>query len=632
MFSVKNIIVSGNAIKTAFTGYYTAYYALIGIMICLLIFFSYIISKHIVSQLEALTKHIALAKEDRAGNASINLHNPTVEIKHIYEAFRDVISQLSTREAQRDKALQEAGESLKRYQELADMLPQSIFETNAWGNYTYVNKAWYNNFGYSEKDLDEGLNLIETLISGSRDDILGAEKIENSYFVAIRKNGARFPASVYSDNIIINGEITGRRGIIIDITDRIKFIDNLQKETRRAKTADELKSSFLANMSHEIRTPVNSIVGFSNLLAVEQIPDIQKKDFVSYIRSSSEVLLNLIDDIIDIAKIEAGELKINKKECEIKTLFEELLRIFNEVKTNCKKDHLNLICKPDRNIPDLVFRTDPFRLKQILINLISNAIKFTEKGYIEFGYNIREEKVVEFYVRDTGVGMTRSELDLIFERFKRSNSPEKKNIAGTGLGLAISRNLVQLLGGEMWVDSEPLRGTVFFFTLPYLKASSAEALTENTYITEESYNWKGKTILIAEDDLISFNFLRQLLLKTQVSIVRASTGIEAVEFCRSRGKVDLVVMDIQMPEMSGTEATKRIKDMFPDLPVIAQTACAMAGDREKIKLAGCDDYISKPVDIKKFLSMLNYWLKSRAETSAGGSNIKPSLNPVNRTI
>jgi PAS domain S-box-containing protein len=572
--------------------------------------FSYMTSKHIVSHLEALTNYIStLAKNHLDSSPSIDLHNSALEIKQIYHEFRHLLSQLKIWEKQRDKALKNAEDTQQRYQELADMLPQSVFETNSFGNYTYVNKAWYNAFGYTPADLDEGLNLIETLISESnQEDILGQRKIENSNFIAIRKNSSKFPASIYTDNIVRDGKIAGRRGIIIDITDRVNYIKTLQQETSKAKTSDELKSSFLANMSHEIRTPMNSIIGFSNLLASEQIPEIQKKDFTHYIRTSSEILLNLVDDIIDIAKIEAGELKVVKKDCELNALGGELLSTSLETRKRFNKQHLQLNFKPDALYPEIFLKTDPFRLRQILVNLINNALKFTEKGSVNFGYSVHEDSQIEFYVKDTGPGLSRDELDMIFERFKRAQRSEEKNIAGTGLGLAISKNLVQLLGGEMWVDSTAGIGTTFLFTLPYLRSTVLPADRHDQYPRETEYNWQGKTILITEDDHTSFEFLRELLRKTNAEIIHASTGKQAVEIVRSLDKIDLVIMDIQLPEMNGLEATKLIKNLNNRLPVIAQTAYAMAGDNEKMKKAGCDDYIPKPLDIKQMMATINHYL------------------------
>jgi PAS domain S-box-containing protein len=580
------------------------------LIICLSVVFSYAAARYTVSHLEALTNYISILSRNQEDHAHpIDLHNSAREIKQIYREFRNLLSQLKIWERQRDKALKSAKDTQQRYQELADMLPQSVFETNLLGNYTYVNKAWYKAFGYTPQDLEEGLNLIETLIPESdREKILGQEKIENSTFQAIRKDGKRFPVSVYTDNIIKDGKMDGRRGIIVDITDRFNYIRSLQQETSKARTSDELKSSFLANMSHEIRTPMNSIIGFSNLLTSDQIPDVQKKDFVNYIRTSSEILLNLVDDIIDIAKIEAGELKIVKKECEIYGLGRELLTMSQESKKKFNKQQLELIFRPDPDRQELLLKTDGFRLRQILINLINNAIKFTEKGSVEFGFTVKDDRFIEFYVKDTGVGLTRSELDVIFERFKRTRRSVEKNIAGTGLGLAISKNLVQLLGGEMWVDSTPGNGTMFLFTIPYLKITRLPSEAENNMEKATQYNWNWAGILIAEDDPASYTFLKEVFKHTHVNLFHASSGTEAVDLFRKNENIDLVIMDIQLPEMDGYEATRIIKSIKGNIPVIAQTAFAMSDDKEKMTLAGFDDYIPKPVNIPQLLATVHCWL------------------------
>jgi PAS domain S-box-containing protein len=596
------------------------------LIISLAVVFSYKTSKHVVSHLETLTNYIStLSKSKLDDSHSIDLHNSAREIKQIYHEFRNLISQLKIWEKQRDSALQNADDNQQNYRELTDMLPQSVFETDSYGNYTYVNKAWHQSFGFTEGDLKEGLNLIETLVSEAKDsDILGIQKIENSSFIAVRKNGTRFPASVYTDNIIRKGKIAGRRGIIIDITERVNYIRSLQLETTRAKTSDELKSSFLANMSHEIRTPMNSIIGFSNLLASDQVPEIQKKSFTQYIRTSSEILLNLVDDIIDIAKIEAGELKIVKKDCALNALGTELLTTSLETRSRFNKQHILLEFKADVAKPEVYVKTDPFRLRQVLVNLINNALKFTDKGSVEFGYNVIEDSTIEFYVKDTGPGLSREELDMIFERFKRSKRSEEKNIVGTGLGLAIAKNLVQLLGGEMWVDSTAGVGTTFLFTLPYLRSTVIPERDKNHQAPAE-YNWKGRTILIVEDDIHSFKYLNEVLRKTQATIVHASNGHKAVEMVNIT-PIDLVVMDIQLPGMDGLEATKIIKDIRPELPVIAQTAFAMSGDREKMKLAGCDDYVAKPLNTNQILGSIHHLLTNGVrKTQSRQNSVQPRI-------
>jgi PAS domain S-box-containing protein len=594
----------------------SGFYVLSLILILILsVFFSYAASRHIVSHLEALTNYISVLSSSQLDQThSIDLHNSAREIKQIYREFRHLFSMLKIWEKQRDKAIRSAEDTQQRYQELADMLPQSVFETNSMGNYTYANKAWYKAFGYTITDLNEGLNLIETLVPESeQENLLDQGKIENSTFLAIRKDGRKFPVSVYSDNIVKEGKMDGRRGIIIDITDKISYIKSLQQETSKARTSDELKSSFLANMSHEIRTPMNSIIGFSNLLASEQIPDIQKKDFAHYIKTSSEILLNLVDDIIDIAKIEAGELKIVKKECELYSLGQELLTMSQEVKKKFNKHDLQLAFRPESGREELFMKTDPFRLRQILINLITNAIKFTEKGSVEFGFSVRDERSLEFYVKDTGVGLSRAELDVIFERFKRTRRSEEKNIVGTGLGLAISRNLVQLMGGEMWVDSVQGEGTTFTFTLPYLKITQLPDRDQNPGRENTVYNWTGAGILIVEDDPVSYAFLRELFQQTGADLYHAADGLEAVNQFRKIKNIDLVIMDIQLPEMDGFEATRVIRSMNSNIPVIAQTAFAMSDDKEKMKQAGFDDYVSKPIDINQLLAIVHRWL-SRSKT------------------
>jgi PAS domain S-box-containing protein len=585
------------------------YIAYLSFIIVLSLLAGFIISKHVVSHLEKLTSFISLAAQNKfmRKDLAIDLEHPAREITAIYLEFRNMMAQINKWKRQHDIVLKKAEENQKRYQELADMLPQSIFETDLQGNYTYANKAWFTNFRYSLSDLEKGINVVTTLVSETAYDILKNEKLEDAAFLAIRKDHTHFEASVYADDIFKEGRITGKRGIVIDISDKNKYIRKLKHETSRAQTSDQLKSSFLANMSHEIRTPMNSIIGFSNLLASEEVPEDQKKEFVHYIQTSGEILLNLVDDIIDIAKIEAGELKITKRECNLTGLFFELNHTFSEIKNRFNKSSLQLIASPDIENQNLIFKTDPFRLRQILSNLIGNAIKFTDDGCVEFGYKVVSQKKIEFFVKDTGIGLTREELDMIFERFKRSPNSDEKNIKGTGLGLSIAKNLVELLGGEMWVESLPGNGTTFFFTLPYLKITRSFS-PDTSESFESIYNWEGKTFMIVEDDIHSMNYLEELLKKTHVAILRASSGEQAVELCRTHHP-DLVIMDIQLPGMDGLETTRIIKQMDARLPVIAQTAFAMAGDRERITQAGCDDYLAKPIDGKQLLPKINDQLK-----------------------
>jgi len=248
-------------------------------------------------------------------------------------------------------------------------------------------------------------------------------------------------------------------------------------------------------------------------------------------------------------------------------------------------------------------RTDPFRFRQIFANLLGNAYKFTEEGFIEFGYSIKENNILQFYVRDTGIGIPQDKLKIIFERFGQVDDSYTKNTRGAGLGLSITQRLVELLGGEISVDSKVGMGSIFYFTLPYEKIF-VPVKEIPSQIPEPKIDWSEKTILIAEDEEDNFMLLEELLSDTKAHILHATTGKEAVEIVK-KTQIHLVLMDINMPEMDGYEATRLIKKMNKNIPVVAQTAYAMSGEREKSSQAGCDNYITKPININELLSTIS---------------------------
>jgi PAS domain S-box-containing protein len=595
---------------------------------------SLFVSRRLVSHLEQLTQYISeIAENDFNHTLKFSLRNSSTEIRKIYKEFRNMVAQLKIRENQRDRALIAANENEFRYRELAELLPQSIFETDKLGNLVYVNKSWYKDFGYTNDDFKQGINLIEILITNTTQKLFETDKIENSDYLAIRKDKTKFPATVYADTIIKDGKYIGRRGIIIDSTLRNKYVETLKNETIKAITSDKYKSSFLANMSHEIRTPMNSIIGFANLLSSPHIPEEQKNQFVQFIQSSGQILLNLIDDIIDIAKIEAGEIKLKYSSCNPAKIIDELSYTFEGYKLSLGKDYIKLLTQIPEN--QIIFKTDGFRLQQILTNLISNAIKFTENGTVTIGLEIVAERVVRFIVEDTGVGLTKEELKTIFERFKRTKNSENKNITGTGLGLSISKNLVELLGGQMWVNSEPGVGTKFWFELPYIRIpeTTENISSSSPDLKNDSLNWSDLTFIVAEDDDASYTLLKEILIKTGVRLVRAINGKEVVEAVKFSEDIDLILMDIQMPFQNGFESARQIKELRPGLPIIAQTAYAMEGDKEKSILSGCDDYIAKPIQPDKLLSKIAQFIdstdkKNSPEVSSGivNSQMKKILN------
>lgn len=382
----------------------------------------------------------------------------------------------------------------------------------------------------------------------------------------------------------------------------------------RAEEADMLKSNFLANMSHEIRTPMNGILGFAQLLKNEESPD--KRDrYIDIIYHNGMMLVNLIDDIIDLSKIDAGQLSINPSECNLDNLMFEVYTLFNEIKFKQEKEHINIRLLNLNDDESNILYTDAQRLRQVLVNLISNSLKFTEKGYVEFGYLINEDKSsIEFFVRDTGIGIPNDKHDIIFDRFRQVQEGSTRKYGGTGIGLYITKHIIELLGGDIWFESVEGKGTTFHFSLPYHESKSAANGSVIFKTKNPEYRWEGKTILIAEDIETNYKYIATILADTKAKLLWARNGQEAINLVMEGIPLDIILMDIQMPVIDGYEATSRIREKFPDLPIIAQTAYALPHDNLKCFEVGCNDYISKPINAhllkKKIDELLNVYVKN----------------------
>ncbi|MEE4198633.1 MAG: response regulator [Bacteroidales bacterium] len=387
---------------------------------------------------------------------------------------------------------------------------------------------------------------------------------------------------------------------------------NLLKAKMKAEESDQLKSAFLANMSHEIRTPMNAILGFTELLTMPDtaISPAEKQNYIKLIHHSGNNLLQLIDDIIDISKIEAGQLKIIPKECDVNQTLMDIYESYQEIKKQKGKEHIDLSVNLAEKNQQVITQTDPLRLIQIISNLIDNALKFTEEGFITFGYEIQKPDLLLFYVKDTGIGMDEKKKEFIFERFRKIEDSKTKLYRGAGLGLAICKSLVELLGGKIWVESYRGSGSGFYFTIPYHKVKNPRN-KKGTSLKDTNYQWKDKKILIAEDEPNNYFYIEEVLKRTHTKIIRANNGKEAIRIFKENPQIDLIIMDIKMPEMDGYEATTQIKKINKHIPIIAQSAYAMPGDIEKGYLMGINEYITKPVNPKKLLTILNKYLNSR---------------------
>jgi PAS domain S-box-containing protein len=392
-----------------------------------------------------------------------------------------------------------------------------------------------------------------------------------------------------------------------ELTESFNHIQNMNEELTRAKNkaeeSDRLKSAFLANMSHEIRTPLNAILGFSGLL--KEVFDSREKtdEYVEIIESSGQQLLNIIDDILEISKIEAGQISISPDTININKVMRELYQLYSR---QAELKNLKLFLLDDyRN--DFYTITDENRLKQILCNLLNNALKFTSAGKIQFGYEIEDDDI-RFYVNDTGIGLSEEDCTIIFKPFRQVETGSTRSYGGNGLGLSISKALVEKLGGTITVKSEPLKGSSFSFTIPYIRCVTPSPIKEIAEEEIKNNHWDRFTILVAEDEMFNYSYIEEILNQTNVQILHAWDGKEAVDIVRRHPEISLVLMDIKMPEMDGYTATRLIKKMRPRLPVIAQTAYAMSENRENDSQAGFDHYISKPVSHNFFMKILGYYL------------------------
>lgn len=420
-----------------------------------------------------------------------------------------------------------------------------------------------------------------------------------------KKNQETFPVEL-ALNYIKHENKEYAFAFIRDITDRKQKEENLRKAKEKAEESDKLKSAFLANMSHEIRTPMNAILGFSDLLLGENLSYDNKQEFIDIIKSSAATLLKLIDDIIDISLIDAGQLKMNKSNFQLNSLLKEINRFYQEEKIRLLKPYIDIHLNESTFNDHITLYTDPVRFRQIITNLIGNALKFIEKGYIEIGY-IKGPDKVKIYIKDTGIGIPANKIQYIFERFNKLSDNISKLYSGTGLGLAISKKMVEQMGGDISAASEVGKGSIFWFTIPYELDTDASELIINQLKNTATYQWENKTLLVVEDVESNYFYLEVVLKKSKINIHWAKDGKEAIDFCKSSCP-DIILMDIQLPIIDGYAVTREILSIYPNVPIIAQTAYAFTNERQNIFKAGCVDCLTKPIDSEILLQTLKKYI------------------------
>ncbi|WP_372751707.1 PAS domain S-box protein [Labilibaculum sp.] len=489
-------------------------------------------------------------------------------------------------------------QELRMFQRALEQSPASILITDVKGNIEYVNPKFCDVTGYGFKEvlgknprfLKSGNTSDSTYREMWKTVLAGGEW--HGEFLNVKKSNELFwetaNLSAVKDEL---GRITHIVSVKEDITRTKKFQKELLESKNRAEESDRLKSAFLANMSHELRTPLNAVIGFSNLcdesLSINEI-----LEFVGLINKSGNQLLGIIEDILSFTSIESENFQIGEEEFFMLNFLDEVEKIAKTKQVQENKECLGLQFKPDENYTAILVKSDYQRLMQVVTNLIKNALKFTNEGFVEFGYHVQGDEL-SLYVKDTGVGIEQGKKDIIFDKFRQADDSIARTFGGTGMGLAIAKKIMDMLDGSIQVESEPNKGSIFTLKLNCVISKSnskIEMMSENTLRTLNL-----PLILVAEDEISNFKLIEAILKRNSYEVIRAENGAEAVEICRDNSNISLVLMDIRMPIMDGLIATKKIKSFKPNLPIIAQTAYAMDGDENKALEEGCNDYISKPI-------------------------------------
>jgi PAS domain S-box-containing protein len=423
--------------------------------------------------------------------------------------------------------------------------------------------------------------------------------------------GHYFNASCRSVSVKDNsGDNLGTLSIIRDISKISQVQEDLLKAKFEADSSNRLKASFLANISHEIRTPLNSVVGFSNLLLSDDISKESREEYIEHINHNSEKLLQIIGDIIDLSRLESSQIEITYEETSLNSIVNEIIEDARQVIKRNEKPIILNVKNEFRDSGDLIF-TDRIWLKRVLNHLMDNAVKFTLDGSIELHYLLENENIV-FKIKDTGIGIKKENLNKIFEEFLQEVDGHHRPFEGLGIGLTLAKEVITRMGGAIFVQSEKGIGSEFSFSLPYRPAGSTKV--SNLKMKREEFlkpiDWSSKKCLLVDDNKDVLIYLNRILVDTGVSILSARSGFEALEIIKATPDIDVVLLDMQMPEMNGIEATREIRKIRKDLPIIAQTAFVFEDDKDIIIEAGCDACLIKPIRKDHLLTVMSSFVKS----------------------
>jgi PAS domain S-box-containing protein len=516
---------------------------------------------------------------------------------------------------QKELITKEHYESDKFYGMLVQSANDGIsFYDREW-NLKYANLAFYSMIGLNSNSYNL-INPLDLIHPDDKDSQLKKvqELVNCGFFeseLRLRHKDGHY-VSLSSRSVTVkndNGEVLGALTILRDISRLKQVHEDLIRSNVAAEASNRLKSSFLANISHEIRTPLNSVVGFSNLLLGNNIPDEVKEEYIEHINHNSEKLLQIIGDIIDLSRLESSQIEITYEEANLNTIVNEIIE---ETRQIIRRNEKSIILNVKNHFEDngsLIF-TDRIWLKRILNHLMDNAVKFTLDGSIEFSY-YRENENIVFKIRDTGIGINEENLGRIFEEFRQEIDGHHRPFEGLGIGLTLAKEAVERMKGQIFVQSEKGIGSEFSFSIPYRPAGSTK--TKLKSLSDDSIlapiNWSSRKCLLVDDNKDVLIYLSRILLDTGISILTARSGSEAIEIIKTTPDIDVVLLDMQMPEMNGIEATKEIRKIRKNLPIIAQTAFIFEDDKDIILEAGCDACLIKPIRKDHLLTVLTNFVK-----------------------
>ncbi len=510
--------------------------------------------------------------------------------------------------SQREKVARELADADKLHGILIESADDGIsFYDEEW-NLIFANSAFYSVIGLSRDDYDSRTadSLIhpdDTDFPARRKKALEERGVFHSELRLRHRNGHYITMGTRTVQISNEeGTVIGSVTVSRDITTLKQINEELIRARDEAEASNRLKTSFMANISHEIRTPLNSVVGFANLLMTEDLDSDSKADYIDHINYNSEKLLQIIGDIIDLSRLESSQMEISYEETSLSDIIKEVEEEARKTIRRQEKPILLNVRNHFEEVSDIIF-SDRIWLKRVLNHLCDNAVKFTLEGSVDLSYGL-EGSMIFFTIKDTGIGIKQENLDTIFEEFRQEIDGHHRPFEGLGVGLTLVREVVERMGGSVSVNSEKGMGSEFRVLLPYRPAGTLRTKLRTDTDTIRMNDWRKKKCLLVDDNKDVLTYLKRILLDTGIDIVTARSGPEAIDLARNDNSFDVVILDMQMPEMNGIEVTRELKIIKPQLPIIAQTAFIFEDDKDIILQAGCDACLVKPIRKDQLLSVL----------------------------